>query len=52
MTNGTKTGWFRKSEAKIALFDPISEKFLVAIFGVTTVRENTHVWNIQCIYSL
>ena len=27
----------RKNEAKIALFDPISEKFLVALFGVTTV---------------
>ena len=34
---GLKRVNFAKKEAKIALFDPVSEKFSVALFGVTTV---------------
>ena len=36
-------GEFRKNEAKIALFDAISWKYLVALFGVTTVLEISKV---------
>ena len=36
---GLKRVNFAKKEAKIALFDPVSEKFSVALFGVTTVYE-------------
>ena len=37
MTSGPKTGKIRKNQAKTTLFDPISQKFLVTLFGVTTV---------------
>ena len=41
-----KKGQVCKNEAKIALFDSFSEKFVVALFGLTTVVK------IKCLFAV